>query len=108
VKSDCDQDPPQPSRIHQTQTTENDFLPTKTTEEIQTEHGEGCGVSEPNSELQPLSSVNADCSPAQNENSELQPLSSVLQLRMKTVKVSIVVHQLRESSLTKDLWGETV
>ncbi|KAK6321040.1 hypothetical protein J4Q44_G00080160 [Coregonus suidteri] len=51
VKSDCDQDPPQPSHLPQTQTVENrerDSLPTKTTRNIKTEpDGEGYSVSEP-------------------------------------------------------------
>ncbi|XP_041748133.1 zinc finger and SCAN domain-containing protein 31 isoform X2 [Coregonus clupeaformis] len=75
VKSDCDQDPPQPLYIYQTQTMENrerDFLPTKTIEQdIKTEpNGEGYSVSEPTSESQPLSAVHPDCSAAHIGNSE--------------------------------------
>ncbi|KAK6321063.1 hypothetical protein J4Q44_G00080390 [Coregonus suidteri] len=101
VKSDCDQDPPQPLYLYQTHTVENrerDSLPTKTTEDIKTElDGEGYGVSEPNSELKPLSPENSDCSAAHIGNSEsdngvdsgglmsgLQPLKSK---RTKTKKV---------------------
>ncbi|XP_071015431.1 zinc finger protein 664-like [Oncorhynchus clarkii lewisi] len=59
VKSDYDQDPPQPLYLYQNQTVENregDSLPTKTTEDIKTElDGEGYGVYEPNNELNPFS-----------------------------------------------------
>eukprot|EP00063_Salmo_salar_P048320 XP_014023155.1 PREDICTED: zinc finger and SCAN domain-containing protein 12-like [Salmo salar] len=74
VKSDYDQDPPQPLYLPQTQTMENrerDSLPTKTTEDIKTEpNGEGYSASEPTSESQPLSAVHPDCSAAQIGNSE--------------------------------------
>uniref|UniRef100_A0A4W5R172 C2H2-type domain-containing protein n=1 Tax=Hucho hucho TaxID=62062 RepID=A0A4W5R172_9TELE len=75
VKSDYDQDPPQPLYIPQTQTMENrekDSLPTKTTEQdIKTEpNGGGYSVSEPTSESQSLTAVHPDCSAAQIGNSE--------------------------------------
>uniref|UniRef100_A0A4W5K6W4 C2H2-type domain-containing protein n=1 Tax=Hucho hucho TaxID=62062 RepID=A0A4W5K6W4_9TELE len=75
VESDCDQEnPSQPSHLHQTQTVEDrerDSLLTNTTEEIKTEHdGEDYRVSEPASDSQSLSAVNPDCSAAQSENME--------------------------------------
>uniref|UniRef100_A0A4W5MSV6 C2H2-type domain-containing protein n=1 Tax=Hucho hucho TaxID=62062 RepID=A0A4W5MSV6_9TELE len=74
VKSDYDQDPPQPLYLHQNQTMENrekDSLPTKTTEDIKTElDREGYGVYEPNNELNSFSPVNSDFSAAQIGNSE--------------------------------------
>ncbi|XP_041703558.1 uncharacterized protein LOC121539260 [Coregonus clupeaformis] len=75
MESDCDQeDPPQPSHLHQTQTVEDrerDSLLTYTTEEIKTEpDGEDYRVSEPTSDSPPLSAVNPDCSAAQSENRE--------------------------------------
>ncbi|XP_041712672.2 lysine-specific demethylase 2B [Coregonus clupeaformis] len=75
MESDCDQeDPPQPSHLHQTQTVEDrerDSLLTYTTEEIKTEpDGEDYRVSEPTSDSPPLSEVNPDCSAAQSENRE--------------------------------------
>uniref|UniRef100_A0A4W5PST8 Uncharacterized protein n=1 Tax=Hucho hucho TaxID=62062 RepID=A0A4W5PST8_9TELE len=75
VESDCDQeDSPQPSHLHQTQTVEDrerDSLFTNTTEEINTEpHGEDYRISEPASDSQSLSAVNPDCSAAQSENGE--------------------------------------
>ncbi|XP_023852868.1 uncharacterized protein [Salvelinus sp. IW2-2015] len=89
VKSDYDQDPPQPVYLPQTQTMENregDSLPTKTTEDIKTElDGEGYGVYEPNNELNPFSPVNSDCSAAHIGNSESIGLMSGLQpLKSKT------------------------
>ncbi|XP_020339367.1 zinc finger protein with KRAB and SCAN domains 8-like [Oncorhynchus kisutch] len=91
VKSDYDQDPPQPLYLYQNQTVENregDSLPTKTTEDIKTElDGEGYGVYEPNNELNPFSPVNSGRSAAHIGNrgngvdsgglmSGLQPLKS--------------------------------
>uniref|UniRef100_A0A4W5KM17 Uncharacterized protein n=1 Tax=Hucho hucho TaxID=62062 RepID=A0A4W5KM17_9TELE len=75
VESNCDQeDSPQPSHLHQTQTVEDrerDSLSTNTTEEIKTEpNGEDYAVSEPASDSQSLSAVNPDCSAAQSENME--------------------------------------
>ncbi|XP_024283615.1 zinc finger protein 701 [Oncorhynchus tshawytscha] len=73
VKSDYDQDPPQPLYLYQNQTVENregDSHPTKTTEDIKTElDGEGYGVYEPNNELNPFSPVNSDRSAAHIGNS---------------------------------------
>ncbi|KAK6299281.1 hypothetical protein J4Q44_G00307910 [Coregonus suidteri] len=75
VKNVCDQEnPSQPSHLHQTQTVEDrerDSLLTYTTEEIKTEpDGEDYRVSEPTSDSPPLSAVNPDCSAAQSENME--------------------------------------
>ncbi|XP_041703534.1 zinc finger and SCAN domain-containing protein 12 [Coregonus clupeaformis] len=75
VKNVCDQEnPSQPSHLHQTQTVEDrerDSLLTYTTEEIKTEpDGEDYRVSEPTSDSPPLSAVNPDCSAAQSENRE--------------------------------------
>ncbi|KAK6298029.1 hypothetical protein J4Q44_G00310840 [Coregonus suidteri] len=75
VKNDCDQeDPSQPSHLHQTQTVEDrerGSLPTNTTEEIKTEpDGEDSRVPESTVESQPPSAVNPDCSAAQSENRE--------------------------------------
>ncbi|KAM9535882.1 uncharacterized protein ACWYII_040146 isoform 2-T2 [Salvelinus alpinus] len=60
IKSDCDQDPPQPSHLYQRQNVKNrlsDSLPTNTTEQMETE------VNEENySVSQPFSAVNSECS----------------------------------------------
>eukprot|EP00063_Salmo_salar_P079361 XP_014054196.1 PREDICTED: histone-lysine N-methyltransferase 2B-like isoform X2 [Salmo salar] len=75
VESDCDQEnPSQPSHLHQTQTVEDrerDSLLTYTSIEIKTEpDGDDYRVSEPASDSQPLSAVTPDCSAAQSENME--------------------------------------
>nr|XP_029518469.1 histone-lysine N-methyltransferase 2B-like isoform X2 [Oncorhynchus nerka] len=73
VESDCDQEnPSQPSHLHQTQTVEDrerDTLLTNTSIEIKLEPDvEDYRVSEPASDSQPLSAVTPDCSAAQGEN----------------------------------------
>uniref|UniRef100_A0A674CEU0 Zinc finger protein 180-like n=1 Tax=Salmo trutta TaxID=8032 RepID=A0A674CEU0_SALTR len=80
VKSDCDQEPPQPTHLPQTvENRERDSLLTNTTGQIKTEpDGEGYGVSlsEPTSDSpqsQPLSAVNPGCSRTQSENTESVP-----------------------------------
>ncbi|XP_029578226.1 uncharacterized protein LOC115167702 isoform X3 [Salmo trutta] len=75
VESDCDQEnPSQPSHLHQTQTVEDrerDSLLTYTSIEIKIEpDGDDYRVSEPASDSQPLSVVTPDCSAAQSENME--------------------------------------
>nr|XP_029518465.1 DNA (cytosine-5)-methyltransferase PliMCI-like isoform X2 [Oncorhynchus nerka] len=75
VESDCDQEnPSQPSQLHQTQTVEDrerDPLLTNTSIEIKLEPDvEDYRVSEPASDSQPLSAVTPDCSAAQSENME--------------------------------------
>ena len=75
VESDCDQEnPSQPSHLHQTQTVEDrerDSLLTNTSIEIKLEPDvEDYRVSEPASDSQPLSAVTPDCSAAQSENME--------------------------------------
>ncbi|XP_041730647.2 zinc finger protein 436-like [Coregonus clupeaformis] len=74
VKSDCDEDPTQPSHLYQAPkegNREGDTLPNTTTEQIKTEpDGEDYRESEPTSDSQTLSAVNPDCSAAQSENSE--------------------------------------
>ncbi|XP_041741496.2 zinc finger protein 22-like isoform X2 [Coregonus clupeaformis] len=80
VKSDCDQEPPQPTHLPQTvENRERDSLLTNTTGQIKTEpDGEGYGVSlsEPTSDFpqsQSLSEINPDCSRTQRENTESVP-----------------------------------
>ncbi|XP_021417435.2 uncharacterized protein LOC110489153 [Oncorhynchus mykiss] len=75
VESDCDQEnPSQPSHLHQTQTVEDrerDPLLNNTSIEIKLEPDvEDYRVSEPASDSQPLSAVTPDCSAAQSENME--------------------------------------
>uniref|UniRef100_A0A8C7NA65 Zinc finger and SCAN domain-containing protein 12 n=1 Tax=Oncorhynchus kisutch TaxID=8019 RepID=A0A8C7NA65_ONCKI len=75
VESDCDQEnPSQPSHLHQTQTVEDrerDSLLTDTSIEIKLEPDvEDYRGSEPASDSQPLSAVTPDCSAAQCENME--------------------------------------
>ncbi|KAM9528244.1 uncharacterized protein ACWYII_040990 [Salvelinus alpinus] len=74
VKSDCDDDPTQPSHLYQAQKEgngERDTLPSTKTEKIKTEpDGDIYVESEPTSVSQPFSAVNPDCSSAQSENSQ--------------------------------------
>uniref|UniRef100_A0A4W5MPU7 C2H2-type domain-containing protein n=1 Tax=Hucho hucho TaxID=62062 RepID=A0A4W5MPU7_9TELE len=74
VKSDCDEDPTQPSHLYQAQREgngERDTLPSTTTENIKTEpDGENYRASEPTGVSQPFFGVNPDCSAAQSENSQ--------------------------------------
>lgn len=65
IKSDCDQDPPQPSHLYQRQNVKNrlsDSLPTNTTEQMETE--ENYSVS------QPFSAVNSECSADETKTRE--------------------------------------
>ncbi|XP_042159316.1 uncharacterized protein LOC112221228 isoform X3 [Oncorhynchus tshawytscha] len=75
VESDCDQEnPSQPSHLHQTQTVEDrerDPLLSNTSIEIKLEPDvEDYRVSEAASDSQPLSALSPDCSAAQSENME--------------------------------------
>uniref|UniRef100_A0A673ZBA6 C2H2-type domain-containing protein n=1 Tax=Salmo trutta TaxID=8032 RepID=A0A673ZBA6_SALTR len=74
VKSDCDEDPTQPSHLYQAPkegNREGDTLPNTTTEQIKTEpDGEDYRESEPTNDSQTLSAVNPDCPEDQSENSE--------------------------------------
>ncbi|XP_031654307.1 histone-lysine N-methyltransferase 2B [Oncorhynchus kisutch] len=81
VESDCDQEnPSQPSHLHQTQTVEDrerDPLLTNTSIEIKLEPDvEDYIVSEPVSDSQPLSAVTPDCSAAQSENRKRDEVES--------------------------------
>ncbi|CDQ83554.1 uncharacterized protein LOC110489154 [Oncorhynchus mykiss] len=81
VESDCDQEnPSQPSHLHQTQTVEDrerDSLLTNTSIEIKLEPDvEDYRVSEPASDSQPLSAVTLDCSAAQSENRKSDEVES--------------------------------
>ncbi|XP_038871143.1 zinc finger and SCAN domain-containing protein 31-like [Salvelinus namaycush] len=72
VKSNCDQDPAQPSHLPHTQTVdirEGDSLArTISSKQIKIENEEGYSTSEPTSDLQTVFNVNSDCLAASSEN----------------------------------------
>ncbi|XP_041704632.1 uncharacterized protein LOC121540064 [Coregonus clupeaformis] len=93
VKSDCVEDPTQPSHLYQAQKERNeerDNLPNTTTEQIKTEPDrEDFRESDPTSVSQPLSAVNPDCSAAQSGMENRRPpagFKPVISKRTEMVK----------------------